>query len=272
MNSKLPYERMGDEPVMVPPAPAAPPGHALPGQIQWMPPPAARLGCPPGLEYLAQLDQILVHQQVELLEAFTGWETENKYVIKNALGQQVYFASEESELCMRLCCKQQRGFMMHIVNNMNQEVLRVVRPFQCCAGCCWCADSCDHCALTISVETPGGEQLGHVRQRGSKWKPHFDILDANFEPVLKIWGPCCRCQTICCMEDVDFTLLTYDESQQIGKISKQWAGITREWFTKADNFGITFPLDLDVKVKGTLLAALFLIDFMFFEHQKNKRR
>jgi len=35
----------------------------------WMPPPQAPVGCPPGLEYLTQLDQILVNQQVELLES-----------------------------------------------------------------------------------------------------------------------------------------------------------------------------------------------------------
>ena len=29
-------------------------------------------GCPPGLQYLTMLDHILVHQQVELLEVFTG--------------------------------------------------------------------------------------------------------------------------------------------------------------------------------------------------------
>ncbi|KAJ8048509.1 Phospholipid scramblase 1 [Holothuria leucospilota] len=60
--------------------------------------------------------------------------------------------------------------------------------------------------------------------------------------------------------------MSYDESRQIGKISKQWAGIVKELATNADNFGITFPLDLDVKVKATLLGALFLIDFMFFEN------
>ncbi|KAJ8048511.1 Phospholipid scramblase 2 [Holothuria leucospilota] len=257
--------------VTVPPAPAPPPGQPLPGQqvVQWMPQPEKILGCPPGLEYLTQLDQILVHQQVELLEAFTGWETKNKYQVKNALGQQIFFAAEESGACMRQCCGSERGFTMHVVDNSNQEVLRVVRPFQCCAGCCWCADCCECCAFTISVESPPGQTIGFVRQRASAWKPYYDVLDANSEVILKIRGPCCPCQTICCRGDVDFNVLSVDESQNVGRISKQWAGITKEWFTKADNFGITFPMDLDVKAKGTLMGALFLIEFMYFEEEDN---
>jgi len=34
-----------------------------------------------------------VKQKVELLEVITGFETNNKYVIKNAMGQQVYKVS-----------------------------------------------------------------------------------------------------------------------------------------------------------------------------------
>ena len=37
-------------------------------KVQWMAQPQAPIGCPPGLEYLAQIDQLLVQQQVELLE------------------------------------------------------------------------------------------------------------------------------------------------------------------------------------------------------------
>lgn len=33
-----------------------------------MPLPVVQLDCPPGLEYLAQIDQLLIKQQVELLE------------------------------------------------------------------------------------------------------------------------------------------------------------------------------------------------------------
>lgn len=46
---------------------------------------------------------------------------------------------------------------------------------------------------------------------------------------------------------------------EVGKISKQWSGLAREMFTDADFFGITFPMDLDVRMKAVMLGACFLI-------------
>ena len=51
-------------------------------------------GCPPGLEYLTQIDQLLIHQKVELFEVLCGCETKNKYNIKNGYGQKIYSAKE----------------------------------------------------------------------------------------------------------------------------------------------------------------------------------
>ena len=51
-------------------------------------------GCPPGLQYLAMVDQLEVKQEVEILEVATGFEMGNKYKVFNALGQQVYYARE----------------------------------------------------------------------------------------------------------------------------------------------------------------------------------
>ena len=42
--------------------------------------PAGYLG-PPGLEYLAMVDQLLIKQKVEIFEAFTGFESSNKYKV-----------------------------------------------------------------------------------------------------------------------------------------------------------------------------------------------
>lgn len=54
-------------------------------------------------------------------------------------------------------------------------------------------------------------------------------------------------------------LKSLNEETVVGKISKQWSGLVKEAFTDADNFGIQFPLDLDVKMKAVMLGACFLI-------------
>lgn len=54
-------------------------------------------------------------------------------------------------------------------------------------------------------------------------------------------------------------IVTMDETSKIGKISKQWTGLLREAFTDSDNFGIQFPMDLDVKMKAVMIGACFLI-------------
>lgn len=66
--------------------------------------------CPPGLEYLTTIDQLLVKQKVELLEAFTGFETNNKFTIKNSLGQKVRLA----ELFSGITCQQFDFFLFFI--------------------------------------------------------------------------------------------------------------------------------------------------------------
>lgn len=45
----------------------------------------------------------------------------------------------------------------------------------------------------------------------------------------------------------------------IGKITKQWGGIWRESFATAYQFQLLFPLDLDVRMKATLIGACILI-------------
>ena len=55
--------------------------------------------CPSGLDYLAQLDQVVVKQLKEMLEIVCGCETENKYRLMNSMGQQFLFASEDSDCC-----------------------------------------------------------------------------------------------------------------------------------------------------------------------------
>ena len=81
--------------------------------------------------------------------------------------------------------------------------------------------------------------------------------------MLKIKGPFCLSSI--CGGNVDFQVLSNDGRTEVGKISKKWTDFVQEESSDADIFGISFPVELDVKVKATLLGAVFLIDFMYFE-------
>ncbi|CAI5778987.1 Hypothetical predicted protein [Podarcis lilfordi] len=241
----------------VPHAPGAHPvhGQALQGVV-WMPAPIPPPNCPPGLEYLSQIDQMIIQQKIELVEIIIGFETSNRYEVKNAWGQRIYFAAEDTDCCTRLCCGMDRPFTIKIMDNVGQEVIELQRPLRCSSCCFPC------CLQELEVHAPPGTPVGYIKQTWDPCLPKFTIQNELHQDVLKITGPCIAC-SFC--EDVHFEVLSLDEQTAVGRISKHWTGIVKELFTDTDNFGIQFPLDLDVKIKAVMLGAAFLVDFMFFE-------
>lgn len=246
------------------------PGAPQPGYQQVVVPAITPIpGCPPGLEYLTQLDQVLMRQLIEVAEILTGWEMNNKYTINNTMGQQIFYAKEDTDCMERQCCGPNRGFVMHLTDNMGTEVIQVSREFKCFAGsACSCYKSCDSCLLELQVEAPPGQVVGYVKQGQYCLAPIFTIMDAQRRPVFTMNGPACPIQGICCTEDVNFPVCTIDGGQEIGVIRKQWTGLLREMISDADKFGVTFPADLDVKMKATLIGLMFMVDFCFFERKQ----
>lgn len=108
----------------------------------------------------------------------------------------------------------------------------------------------------MEVSAPPGTVVGTVEQEWSIFCPTFAIKNASGDTVLRIEGPLCT-MSIC--GDVEFKIMSSDGKVQVGKISKQWSGLLREMYTDSDYFGITFPMDLDVRMKAVMLGACFLI-------------
>lgn len=116
------------------------------------------LNVPPGLEYLNQLDMLLVKQKVEGLEAVLGFETQNKYVIRNSMGQDVFKAKEDSDCCSRMMCGNVRPFSVAVTDFQDREVMLFSRPFNCCLQ-------------SIEVHSPPGTVIGSVQQEWYTQKP-----------------------------------------------------------------------------------------------------
>ncbi|KAH7935917.1 hypothetical protein HPB52_015172 [Rhipicephalus sanguineus] len=215
-------------------------------------------GCPPGLEYLTRIDQLLVHQQLQILEMLVPYEQQNKYVVKNTMGQFIFMANEESDLASRCCLGSCRPFEMALLDYRSVEVMRLYRPLRCDSCLCFC------CLQVMDIHAPPGTVIGSLRQECTVVYPLFSVLDSRGNVTLQIQGPFCTTAMLC--NDIVFDITTKDGKTKIGQITKNWTGILREAFTDIDNFTVVFPIDLDVRMKAVLLGAAFLIDFIFFEN------
>ncbi|XP_057694606.1 phospholipid scramblase 1-like isoform X2 [Corythoichthys intestinalis] len=223
--------------------------------------PGPALCFPPGLDCLSQFNQFLVHQRVQLDEIIIGWEMNNAYTVTTTQGQQVFATIEENDLFTAQACGPNRPFTIRLHDNLGREIITLTRPMRC-TMCCF-----PFCLQELEVQSPHGHPIGYVEQNWHPLLPKFTILNETRMPQLKIVGPSCDCN---CMSDTTFEVTSLDESAVIGQISKQWSDFIQESFTDADNFVVSFPMELDVKTKAVILGACFLIDFMFYENKPRR--
>ncbi|XP_043852798.1 phospholipid scramblase 4-like [Dromiciops gliroides] len=225
--------------------------------VSWMPVPPPLPNCPPGLEYLLQLDKIMVHQQIEVLELMTRFESNNRYEVKNSMGQMVYMVVEDTDDITRNAYSSLRPFVIRVIDCMSREIMRLQRPFRCTC-CCFCCS----CAMQeLEVQSPPGVCLGYIIQYWGFCKTRFRIENEKKEHILNIDGPCVP---DICGSDTVYQVKSLD-GKDIGRICRQWPGFLRASIADVDNFEITFPLDLSITMKAMIFAGCFLIDFMFFE-------
>merc|ERR1712133_311857 len=133
---------------------------------------------------------------------------------------------------------------------------------------CWCANiNC--CSEQIDIESPAGVVIGSVRQSKSFWKPMYEVLDGNGTSLFNIKGPCCICSGLCCCSaccaDYPFDITSSVDNAYIGSIRKMWQPGVKEMFSDSSNLSLTFPMDLGIEQKATLLGASILIDILWFE-------
>ncbi|XP_056317386.1 phospholipid scramblase 2 isoform X2 [Danio aesculapii] len=224
-----------------------------PTQVQAYPAPAAppvilTYGIPPGLEYLTQVDQVLVRQKIQCIKILTCYQPSNHYEIKNSIGQDVYRVKEESDCFARSVLGPIHNFKLRIENSTGQEVIRMEKPMQCFLQ-------------EIAIQAPPGITIGYVKQEWSFLNPKFSVIGPNNEVQLAIHGPFLPFD--CCSE-VIFEVKSLLDGQTIGRIIKEQSNFISTFFADDSNFRIEFPLDLDVKIKAVLLGACFLIDIIFY--------
>ncbi|MCH8218849.1 MAG: scramblase [Planctomycetes bacterium] len=199
------------------------------------------------MERLSSISSLVVSQQKEWGEILTGFETKNRYVVSDVSGSRLYLAAEEAgSTLLRWFLKAQRPFTIAVLTEDGQVVLRVIRPFR-------------FYFHRVEVVDSQGQSLGVIERRFSVLRRIYSVLDSSGEEVFQLFGPILH----------PWTFQIRNDGVEYGKITKKWSGLLKESFTDADNFGVMFPAEWDVKLKALFLGAVFLIDFVHFENKGN---
>jgi len=201
------------------------------------------------LERFAGAHALMIKQQKEWGEILSGFETRNKYDVVNTSGGVLFQVEEESgalsTIITRLFLQALRPFTMHIFSPEGNEVFRLKRPFR-------------FFFHRLEVSKSNGAPLGIIERRFALLRRIYSVQDPNGNETFQLFGPILH----------PWTFQIKKHGEEVGKITKKWSGLAKEYFTDADNFGITFPGGIDVSQKATFLGALFLIDFVHFERHK----
>lgn len=201
------------------------------------------------MEKLESVDGLIVSQEKEWSEIITGYEAKNKYTVLDASGRDFLYMAVEwtGSFWTRIILKSIRPFTINIMTIEGNRVLALQRPFR-------------FYFHRLQIFDSDWNHLGTIQRRFSVLSRRYSVLNSSGHAVFQLFGPILH----------PWTFIIQRYGREIGKITKKWSGIFKEAFTSADNFGVTFPADLDVTLKSLLLGAVFLIDFVHFERRHNE--
>ena len=191
---------------------------------------------------LTRYSELVIRQQVEQLEIFTGFEGANRYSVHTSDGAQIMYASEESGNLSRQFGGSHRALSIHVVDTAAQPVLQASRDFF------WFRSH-----LRVSVD---GRQIGTLNREFGLGRK-FSLVDANEREITRITSGLFRPHTF---------IAKNAQGGEIARVTKRWSGFGREMFTDADTFVVQFTDgSTDQEFRLLMLASAFAIDLDFFE-------
>lgn len=204
--------------------------------------------CPPGLECLLETSQVVVHlDNLRHNKVFNEDAIERMEIIDETR-RVLFYAERESNP------ESSKSFLYHIYGTNGEEVIQVLNPLSETCVCCKASwHRLRRCKFQTTVFSPPGIISGFVRQGHTLFVQEFEILSPGEDVLLVLRGA-----------PTDLEIYTPDFEDELGRLCVHgWHGIMHEVRRSSKDYGLTFPLDLDVRVKAILIGALFSTHWLY---------
>mmetsp|Transcript_40533 Transcript_40533/g.93175 ORF Transcript_40533/g.93175 Transcript_40533/m.93175 type:complete len:275 (+) Transcript_40533:57-881(+) len=262
---------------------AAPPPMAVPGQMAMMVGGETVTG-PVAQAYsiLAGLPKMQLRQQRQWIEALTGFERNNRYVMRGPDGQDLFFLKENSSCVERNCCSGDcKAWRMDLFligprgleggEDSMTPFMHLERP---CTLTCFCLNRPE---VEIS-ELPSGRVVGYVSNPFSCCTLSFTLHDQNKNPLLQSntplcrWGLCCGCpcEGLPCHE-LELPVTDISTGQDVALVHKFWMwGDICQCLGEWDKYWAEFGEINNPDYKILVLALTIFIQMRFFDKRNQQ--
>ena len=241
---------------------------------------------------LEKIQEVIINQESDILEAVTGCQEPNNYHIYGRLpnGEKMYiFKCREFSSCgMRFCCPVScRELIMKIKlaldenenennNNENNEetneeefndcLIYIDKQYKCPFLNCVRPEMKVYLAEKKSL-------IGTIEEGFSCCDPVFIVYNNKGNEIYRIETDCFQCGFMCrnnCLGKTDecvfFIYNNKNKENPLGEISKKAAA---SQLSIADNYSVIFPKNATVEDKLLLAIAGMMIDYQYFENNTN---
>ena len=169
------------------------------------------------------------------------------YFIKEHVGKMIAQAMEQAsplrKLLKLVVNKRMLPFHVDITDTEGNDILSIQRGFTFLRS-------------KVYVRDAKGEPLGYFRQRLLSFGGRFDIFNAEDDKVAELKGN---------LIGWNFKFLDVN-GEELGEVTKKWAGIGKELFTSADNYIVTLKEGTNAIAMGPLLlCAALCVDMVLKE-------
>lgn len=262
----------------------AAPGVA-PQQQMMVPLPAVQMPFSPvssvAFDVLASLPRVQIRQQRQIVEALTGFERNNRYIIRDEGGRDIFFCKENSHCYERNCCH-------GACKPWRMDVFIIARggagaedmiPFLHMERPCTCTCLCLNRPEVFLSDLSTGASLGSITEPFAFCDLVFGLKDAMGNQVLDSTGKCCQMGLMCpcpcegCPgKEVSFPVTDSTSSLLVGTVTKVWmmGDCCPLCFKEWDNYWVHFGAVQDPRWKMMLIALAIFVQMRFFDRRDQK--
>ncbi len=194
-------------------------------------------------------DDVTSRDQVFVKELVGYFKAANAYELFDETGRKIGEVKEDvpgwfKKLLKFTNWKTMLSFQVNFTDLEGKQFLKIWRKFSFMRS-------------NVFAEDADGRQLGRFKQKLLSFGGKFEILDPTGQPIGEVKGD---------WKGWDFTV-SDAQKQEVGKITKKWAGIGKELFTSADNYVISVNPNASVTpdFRKLIFASGICIDMVLKE-------